>query len=114
MTSPLTVPETAARMAQIIRARGWHQGWFCSGRAPNAPVCLAGAYNVAHGREPDKGDRGAADTWFAFQAAANRHLRRSDPRRTSTDSMSDWNDVRSRTVDDVLSLLDAIAAEVTT
>ena len=100
----LTVPQVAARMAEVLRTRGWHQGWYYERNADLAtcPVCVLGALHAVLGGSPDadipKATMPMFDSVYAAIADGG----------GIKDGVSRWND-RQRSVVPVLAVLDAIA-----
>lgn len=104
------IREVAARAAEIIRTNGWYQGFYVDNLREDrkdvreCPVCLAGAINIADGRDPrDEGLFG--DSIGAFAA-----IRRRIERLTNACLIAEWNDDPSRTADEVIAVLEQVAA----
>jgi hypothetical protein len=100
MTAEADIRETARRAAAILRERGWCQGAYSR---HNGTVCLIGAVNVAQGRpawfEPDPGDSPAFDAMIWRLEVA-----------TGCGVVALWNDRANRTADEVIAVLERVAA----
>ncbi|HTJ68579.1 MAG TPA: hypothetical protein VL551_13675 [Actinospica sp.] len=90
----------------VLERNGWFQGEYVDRRPEfdgvalrECPVCLLGALNVAAGREAD--DIGMRDDLRPLDVLQTLIRRRGFRRPVHA-----WNDVKDRTVDDVLALLD--------
>jgi hypothetical protein len=120
----MTVQELAAKTAAEIRRRGWYQGEIVDWSGlqgenaerqdsvreylKNCKVCLLGGMGAAIDGNPLSGDYG-----MAHLPPDAQELSRLIGGRTghAPGSIAHWNDATGRTVDEVLALLDSIAAE---
>ena len=98
------IRETAKRAAEVLRQRGWCQGMFCANLDGTGPVCLMGAVSVAGGDGPNYGFRGQRRDLHV--AIADRVERSLDLR----GSVAGWNDAPGRTADEVIAVLERVAA----
>lgn len=93
MTS-LTPQEVAKKAAALIRKHGHVKGY--SG-APGVGFCILGAIYLAAGRQPYVA--------FKTEALIKRNIE------SSVEYLSSWNDSPNRSKEDVLKVLDEVAAE---
>jgi hypothetical protein len=110
----VTPAELCRGAAEVIRARGWFQGRFSEG--PCGPVCAIGALNVAAGHAPNHmGER----TFDHFDQPEHRAVLETLVRDGAAHEAHDdrvigwrimqWNDSPTRTVGDVLNVLERTA-----
>lgn len=111
----MTTPEILLKAANVIEARGWHQGSYIPNMADKAtcPVCVLAAINVARGLPPDcMYDPYAPGPAYeaAFEFAGWLGLL-NVPEVVDTVGEG-WNDAPGRTADEVTSALRECAAEL--
>jgi len=113
MTTPTDLAAVLRRAIEIIRRNGWHQGEFVDDTAApvlaDCPVCAAGALRLAVTGHPIQ-SQGSGVLENAEQFLADR-LGTSSA--AAIYQIAAWNDSPTRTVDEVLDVLEraAVAAE---
>jgi len=102
-----TVPEVLRASAQVLRERGWCQGWYVDGDGSTdvdtgGAVCLFGALNLVFYGTPFPPEEGDQDPRSATLEAALAIV-------ADEGDVAEWNDEPGRTVEEVLAAIETAA-----